>query len=176
MKTIEKRFWEKVDKRSTNECWEWKAHTVRGYGVFALTHFKSVRANRFSYELEYGKIPNGMLVCHTCDNPKCVNPKHLFLGTHQDNMTDKVNKGRQAKGDKHGAKLHPERFQFLHAKGAPQGSKNTRTHLTENNVIEIKKLLKTNISMAAIGKKFGVTRFVIWKIKVGLAWSHIKED
>ena len=176
MSEIAKRFWSKVDIRSKDECWEWQGSNIRGYGQFSLSHFKTVKAHRFSYELKYGKIPDGMLVCHHCDNPKCVNPNHLFLGTSADNTKDRDTKGRQAKGDTHGAKLHPEKFQFLHAKGAPRGSKNARTHLTEDDVIQIKKLLKTKMSQAEIGKKFGVTRFVIWKIKVGLAWSHIEES
>lgn len=170
----EKRFWSRVDKRSKNECWEWQGNVVRGYGHFPLTHFKTVKAHRFSYELKYGQIPDGMLVCHKCDNSKCVNPNHLFLGTHQDNMNDRSAKGRQAKGDRHGARLHPEKFRFQHG-GAPRGSKNGRASLTEDSVLKIKQLLKTDLSQAEIGKRFGVTRFVIWKIKVGLAWQHIQE-
>lgn len=176
MNAAEKRFWSKVDIRSKNECWEWTGNTVDGYGHFALTHSKTVKAHRFSYELKHGQIPSGFMVLHRCDNRKCVNSNHLFLGTHTDNMKDRNAKNRQAKGDRHGAKIHPEKFRFSHSKGAPLGSKNPRTHLTENDVIEIKRLLKTDMSQTDIGKKFGVTRFVIWKIKFGYAWQHIKEN
>src|SRR5690349_3504200 len=86
------RFWSIVDK--SKDCWEWKnSLNQSGYGVFyqnSVGYF----AHRVSYFLMNGEIPIGLLVCHKCDNPKCVNPEHLFLGTSKDNMLDKVLKGR----------------------------------------------------------------------------------
>ena len=103
MNTIE-RFESKYIPEPNSGCWLWSG-SLRGsydYGQFSLTHTKPVPAHRFSYTTYRGDIPKGMLVLHTCDVPTCVNPDHLFLGTQDDNMRDKVNKGRQAKGEKQG--------------------------------------------------------------------------
>lgn len=92
----ETRFWAKVDR--TDDCWTWTAATTgSGYGRFGHQNARGgwVAAHRFAYELANGPIPDGMFVCHKCDNPPCVNPSHLFLGTHQDNMRDMDAKGRR---------------------------------------------------------------------------------
>lgn len=85
------RFWSKVDK--SGECWLWTGGKSGGYGYFKVNG-STLRANRLAYEIEHGEIPEGMLVCHSCDTPACVNPAHLWLGTDKDNQADKVAKGR----------------------------------------------------------------------------------
>ena len=92
-KTVEERFWKNV--RKGPGCWEWSANkNDAGYGRFWICR-KGVRAHRFSLELHKGKIPEGMFVCHHCDNPGCVKPDHLFVGTQSDNMHDMQSKGRK---------------------------------------------------------------------------------
>lgn len=106
---IEQRFWKHVKK--TNGCWNWiGAAKTDGYGIIMEGKRGSTRlaAHRVAYEIHNGPIPKGLLVCHKCDHPLCVNPKHLFLGTLEDNVADRVKKGRSSQGINHPkAKLTP---------------------------------------------------------------------
>lgn len=92
----QERFWRKVDKpNGENGCWLWTgSFTTPGYGQFRADG-KNLSTHRYAYEISRGPIPKGLLVCHHCDNPKCVRPDHLFLGTHKDNHDDSVAKGRR---------------------------------------------------------------------------------
>lgn len=93
-----KKFWLKVDVGHSDTCWNWKASRNRsnGYGQVVIG-YQHAYAHRVAYEIKHGYIPEGLFVCHTCDNPICCNPDHLFLGTNKDNVNDAMRKGRMGK-------------------------------------------------------------------------------
>ena len=162
--TIHFRFWSNV--RKTPKCWIWTGGKFStGYG--RIRYFgKSKSVHRVAYSLLIGNIPKGMLVCHKCDVPLCVNPRHLFLGTPADNSADMVRKGRQAVGIRSGRYTHPERT----ARGEHQGS----AKLTESDVIRIIELrFKRGISYPKLARMFGVTHKPIMEIISGENWRHI---
>ena len=99
MRLLSERFWSKVDKQGSTECWPWTASVVKnlGYGQFGMGG-TMMRSHRVAWELSNGPIPAGMFVLHKCDNPPCCNPQHLFIGTQTDNMQDALAKGRHGHG------------------------------------------------------------------------------
>ena len=102
-RTNMKRFWERVDM--TGECWNWTGFKDRrGYGMLRFNGGKQL-AHRLAFLFTFGTIPDGMFVLHKCDNPSCVNPKHLWLGTQQDNIEDAVRKGRISKASRNCGEL-----------------------------------------------------------------------
>jgi hypothetical protein len=140
-------FLRKVEK--TDTCWVWTgSKKPKGYGQFGV-NYKVVTAHRYAYENFIGSIPDGMVVMHTCDNPPCVNPDHLKLGTVADNNKDRDEKGRTARtsGQAHGC-----------------------SKLTDNDIITIRQ--DTRIQ-AEIAIEYGVSQTHISKIRSGKSWSHL---
>lgn len=146
----EDRFQRCVKVAGPDECWPWTASTTAvGYGQ--MTHRnRSITAHRFSWERTNGPIPQGLLVCHHCDNRKCVNPRHLFLGTHADNSQDMVRKGR--------GKIPNLRGEELPSK------------LTDDRVREIR---RSTLSNTELGKAFGVVPSTIAWVRSGTTWKHV---
>src|SRR5216683_2220131 len=160
-KSFEERFWEKVKKLSP--CWIWiGATTPQGYGSIATIRINgkgfTELAHRVAYELTYGDIPRGMFVCHTCDNRFCVNPSHLFLGTHQDNMQDMHQKGRSIEHTK------PER----HARGERQHL----AKLTAEQVQEIRsRIIGKRGERATLAREFGISKSAMSSLLNGETWK-----
>lgn len=153
---VESRFWPKVMKPlQWDACWPWtgaKRGDRQGYGNFKIKSYVAARAHRVSYALYYGQSPGSMLVCHKCDNPVCVNPAHLFLGTVQDNSDDMVRKGRSPRRDQ-------------------KGEKNAAAKLTSDDVAAIRRLIAAGHTNIAIAERYSVTHSLISRIRRGRAWA-----
>jgi len=151
MRTLEERFWSHVDVKGDDDCWEWKAKKVEGYGQIRLGSASSGSelAHRVSYQLAYGPIPPGKIVCHRCDNRGCVNPAHLFLGSYGDNSRDMVEKNRSMKGERH-----------------------WNAKLTEAQVIAIRAEFIPG-STDQLAEKYGVDRNTIEEIINHRRWIHV---
>ena len=156
-KTFSERFWEKVDIRGEDECWEWQGsrHYVWKYGHFKVGK-SSVAAHRVSWELHNNaKIEKGLVVCHKCDNPPCCNPNHLFVGTVADNNLDKKKKGRTPDG---------------------HGENNNRSVLKSSDVLEMRKLHTNGEKYTTLAKKYGITPTHARSICINAAWTHLSSE
>ncbi len=141
---ILKRFWSKVEIKDLFECWEWK-HCKSGYPTFSYD-LREMPANRVCWTLIFGEIPEGLFVCHHCDNPKCVNPAHLFLGTHRDNMID------------------------MHKKGRHRVKENHYENAKKLQKVDIKAIRKSNEHIRKIADRYGITQGVVTRIKHHKHW------
>lgn len=140
---IRYRLLARIDFDATPGCWEWTgARVPQGYGLIKRKDGAQLRAHRVVYELVYGEIPAGMFVCHRCDNPRCVRPSHLFLGSHADNMADMVAKGRAARqrGNCNGsARLRPANVAAIRQEEGPYSDIAARYDISASNVGLIKR-------------------------------------
>ncbi len=173
-----RRFWSWVDVSGYNDCWLWKGTLCEGYGQFWLWS-KTIQAHRFAYEITKGPLKNNC--CHTCDNPPCCNPNHLWDGTVLENNQDSARKGRTAKGSRHGSHTHPERRAYgerngsrLHLASRPRGSKNTSAKLTEEQVLQIRQeYTPGKISQKYLAEKYRIGQPRISSIVNRQSWQHI---
>ena len=154
--SLETRFWRFVDRKSESECWEWQGQVLaNGYGRISLgaKSLGAEGAHRVSWKL-FNKtdIPDGMFVMHKCDNPSCVNPHHLSIGTPKENTQDMIAKGRKRVV-------------------SPKGEGNGKSLLNEEKVRLIR---SSTLSHAAIGRELGVSPNCVRGVRIGRTWTHIK--
>ena len=147
---LRERYMQKVDVRSPDECWTWTAASLQtGYGLFRFGK-RMVLAHRIALEIETGKpLPDGAVVCHICDNPRCVNPSHLVIGTSKENSQDMVAKGRSVNGESR-----------------------DNAKLTNDDVLAIRS--QRNISASEFARMLGVTQSLVSGVRRGQRWAHIK--
>ncbi len=157
--TTESRFRALVDT-SGDGCWLWKgAKHWNGYGGM----WPNVLVHRLAWELANGPIPNGMQVLHRCDVRHCVRPEHLFLGAHDDNMADMVEKRRAASGSRNVSVRNPEKF---------QGARNGRAKLTDDAVRAIR-ALRGRVTQAEIARRYGVHLSTIERVLSRKRWPNV---
>jgi hypothetical protein len=146
------KFWSRVKR--TAKCWEWTGKcALKGYGksyIFWYTHNEQL-AHRTSWIIHKGKIPKGKHVLHHCDNPKCVRPSHLYLGTNADNVRDKVKRGRTGKEKR-------------------TGELSALSKVTEEQVKAMRKSSDTGVAWA---KRLGITEAQVSRIRLRKCWKHI---
>lgn len=155
--TVEERFWRFVEK--SDGCWKWTGKSVnkKGYGQLGAIGgkgTKAIAAHRLSYQIHKGEIPDGMVVMHSCDNPSCVNPDHLSVGTQSQNILEAIAKGR---------KTLPKLPHFT-------GVDHPGARFTEQDIRDIR---SQGMNDTGLAKKYGVATSTIRRIRIGKTWSHV---
>ena len=195
--SIASRFWASL--REEGDCWLWARTKLEPNGRARIRPLgdKGPRylVYRFAWELVYGPIPDGLIVCHSCDVGHCCNPAHLFLGTYKDNMEDAARKGRMPRGDKNGSRLHPERIRrgenhparihnnsyYRRGENHPsrsrdyfaRGSAHHNAKVTEDAVREMRQLRTLGTTLETLAQRFGITAVTVSKIVRHEAWKHV---
>lgn len=155
-KNVGERLWKRIDVKEADLCWPWKGHVNEwGYGSISYKG-KTWGTHRLAYMLKNGPVPDGLFVCHTCDNPRCCNPSHLWLGTAKDNFHDAVKKSRNT------------------LKICKPGEGNGHHKLTTDQVIEIRRSYPhSGKTMKQIGIEYGVSRDAIFDVIRRRKWKHV---
>lgn len=149
----EARFWSYVSKGGPNECWPWRAaRDPHGYGRFQWAHGKPMVASRAAYFFAAGVDAGDLDVCHSCDNPPCCNPRHLWLGTAKDNTADMIAKGRVVRG------------------ASPRGEAHPQSRITAEQALYA---YHSDEPLSAIAARLGITRQAVKFIKSGTNWAHV---
>ncbi len=161
---LKNRFWPKVQTRGADDCWEWLANrNNKGYGLIREGGSRPKQlAHRISWTLRHGPIPDGLLVLHHCDNPGCVNPHHLFLGTSRDNSDD----------------MHAKkRWRYVRGQGGHPphvvGSAHPHAKLTDDDVISIRTRLQNGERVRSLARKLGLDASTVRSIRDGKSWTHL---
>lgn len=146
------KFWGHVEAFPIDGCWEWAGSktTKTGYGLCAHRDYGNSLPHRVAWAMTYGDIPEGLCVCHSCDNRLCVNPAHLFLGTHAENSADMVRKGRSARG-----------------------IRQPRAKLSEESVAAIRKRFMDGESLEDMAVEYGVSYGTVHRANRGIGWKHV---
>jgi hypothetical protein len=149
------KFWQRVKILGLLDCWEWQGgRDGFGYGKVQDFDGKTERTHRFVWKLTYGSIPTGKHILHKCDNPSCCNPNHLYVGTHQDNMRDRTERGRSGRWGR-------------------KGVENPQSKLNDDKVRSIRALLEQGLTQREIASKYDVDASAISQINRGVAWKHV---
>lgn len=150
-KPADHRFWQLVDRRGPDECWPWRGHRRQlGYGWFNLNG-RPTNASRAAYILLHGPLASDQFVCHSCDNPPCCNPAHLWLGTAAENNRDRELKGRGRRGV------------------PPKGEAHPSARLSRAQALEA---YHSSLPAATLAARWGVTSAAIYNIRAGKSWAH----
>lgn len=178
MKNIEHKFMTKIAAASAEDCWLWLGYRdKRGRGIMRAFG-KPMYASRVSYILTHGSIPEGLYVLHKCDNPSCVNPNHLFLGSQQDNMQDMANKKRSTLGDRNPTRLYPERVprgekHHWHNNQRQWGEDNPNAKLTQCTVDAVRQMYASGAGgYIKLGNLFGINQWTVRDIVKGRRWRR----
>jgi hypothetical protein len=183
LENVAGRFWSRTERSSG--CWRWTgARSKDGYGQIGIGN-KILYTHRVAWELTHGSIPQGMWVLHHCDNKKCINPDHLFLGTRLDNIRDMLAKGRgkvpHMLAESNGSRKHPEKlvrgdkhYTRLHPELVTRGEKNGKAKLNSEQVREIRQRYATGaVSQRQLAREYDVHQTNIGFVVRGERWTHI---